>query len=1039
MLNEGDYVRVKANPGRQGIITGNVKSLGGVDLYEVRFPDKFKFHPEDQLELIEEEIKAIDALKKGRLGKVSDLRRNITYHRLNSRLENLIYSMQTTNTDFYAYQFKPVIKFLNAPRNGILIADEVGLGKTIEAGLIWTELRSRFDSKRIMVVCPAVLREKWQNELDRRFGVKSQIVNANETLSMLQKSENDEDYSFAIIGSIQGLRPNKKWDEEEQENGVRENSSQLATFLSNRQNELSLIDLLIIDEAHYLRNPGTATSDIGNLLKGVSDHIILISATPIHLQSKDLYQLLKLLDEDTFSREEFFHDIVEANEPLIAARDNIISNKLTKGQFLDLLSQAKKSDILKNNRQLQSLIDDPPSDEELANIENRSNLAHRIDKMNLLNHLISRTRKREVVEWKVIREAFPESIELTQEEYDFYQEVTNTVRYFCQQHSFPEGFLLTMPQRLMASSIPAALYQWQKRKNEILDNNIKEDIYEDIGDFAYDQDVDPGPVTRDLLENAEQLGDYWTLRKNDSKYKRLFTILSVQIKNNPNEKVVLFSYFRGTLTYLNERLKEDNISCILLMGGRDKYEIVNEFQKDDGPNVLLSSEIGSEGIDLQFAKLLINYDLPWNPMRVEQRIGRLDRLGQLSRKVKIWNLFASQTIEERIYYRLFSRLKIFEKSLGGLEEILGQQVSKLTKELLSYNLTPEEEERCIDQYAYAIETKRLHEERLENESSTFLAYGDYILNQIKGAKQQERWIRGEDLYIYVKDFFDRNYNGCIFNQLKENILQFKIHLSNKAKLDLENYCKANNIKQYSKLLMNNQKNFTYNFINKVGDDHSYREEIINQFHPVIQFINGNIDYSKEFYPAVSLKFNTKKNNFEITNIDLGYYVFVIHKWTINGLQDKDILNYVMINFDNQDTYKGDLAEYFLNNAALYGEDWPECTNLINLYQAASLTEACEDISWNDFLSYKKQVEDENNDRADIQLENLNKHLSNQLEKLYTLRNKHYYHNRTNLIKATDGKINALYDRVERKKLDIESKKNIHYDLEPIAIGLLNLF
>src|SRR6185369_2901864 len=126
-------------------------------------------------------------LRNTQFGTADDLRRTITHVRLTGRLADVIYSMEATNTDFYAYQFKPVLKMLLSPSNGILIADEVGLGKTIEAGLIWTELRCRFDMRRLMVICPAVLQEKWQDELERRMGVKADIVSAAELLRVLKR------------------------------------------------------------------------------------------------------------------------------------------------------------------------------------------------------------------------------------------------------------------------------------------------------------------------------------------------------------------------------------------------------------------------------------------------------------------------------------------------------------------------------------------------------------------------------------------------------------------------------------------------------------------------------------------------------------------------------------------------------------------------------------------------------------------------------------------------------------------------------------
>ena len=134
----------------------------------------------------------------------------------------------------------------------------------------------------------------------------------------------------------------------------------------------------------------------------------------------------------------------------------------------------------------------------------------------------------------------------------------------------------------------------------------------------------------------------------------------------PKKKIVLFSYFRATLEYLFERLSENNLRCIVLVGGNktDKDDIIRKFKEEENLNILLSSEIGSEGIDLQFSDVLINYDLPWNPMRVEQRIGRLDRLGQKAEKIIIWNLFYDDTIDSQIYKRLYARLNIFEKSLA---------------------------------------------------------------------------------------------------------------------------------------------------------------------------------------------------------------------------------------------------------------------------------------------------------------------------------------------------------------------------------------
>ncbi len=1036
MFKAEDKVRVRANPGYQGTITGKVKKNPAFNLYEVRFPDKAKYYPEDQLEEVQDELEPLELMKAGRFGKASDLRRNITFHRLNSRLENLFYSMQITNTDFYAYQYKPVLKFLNSPRNGILIADEVGLGKTIEAGLIWTELRSRFDCRRIMVLCPAVLREKWKIELYRRFGIDAELVNSKKALENLSKAEEEGEYaSFAMIGSMQGLRPKKDWQNIDEESSLSA-SSRLNRYLEKRQDEIPLLDLLVIDEAHYLRNSETSTSKLGQHLKGISEHIVLMSATPIHLKSNDLFELLKLLDEDTFGRSEFFDDILKANKPLVQAREGLLFNKFSRSEINELLQEAKLNPMLANNRQLDSLIK-AVSTQDLDDIKARSLFAHRLEKVNLLSNVISRTRKREVVEWKVVREAYPESVDLTEEEYKFYVNVTDKVREFCVKNDYPEGFLVVTPQRQISSSMPAALYAWQNKNNGGEDALNQEELYEDIG--TLEENGLWGPLTTELIESAKELGDYETLRRNDSKYFRLRDILNELLKDNSQEKIVLFSYFRGTLSYLRERLDEDGVSNIVLMGGEQKQEVLEIFKSEDGPNILLSSEVGSEGIDLQFSRILINYDLPWNPMRVEQRIGRLDRLGQKSEKIFIWNLFADKTIEQRIYSRLYARLKVFEESLGGLEEILGEKMSQLSKELLSQHFTPEEEEQRIEQCAIALENKRREEETLEEDSATLMAYGDYVLNQVMDAKQNKRWIAGEDIWIYAKDFFNKNYPGCEFKQVQNDELVFSIKLSPQAKFDFEKYIDKKRLSKNTRLLRNDQRNRLYRFENKVGQNDNYREEIINQFHPVISFINNVSVNENKFYPTVAIRLRID----DVENLDQqllpGYYVFMTHKWSVKGLQDKEIIKYVVCGIDDKALYKDDEAELIINFAGLKGKDWPEAKNQINLKYAYGSVEKCDEILTNDFGKYQQEVQDENNDRADIQLQNLDKHLQNRLATYENIRQTHIRKDRKSLVKATEGKKTALRERVEKKKWELESKRKVDISMESVSAGVLNLY
>ena len=382
-MNAGTLVRLISDPGRRGITTGKSRTRGDRLFWQVTFPDNSQYISEKQLEIVHSEVEdALDLFSQGKFGRARDLRGAITHIRLSGRLADLIYSMETTNTDFYPYQFKPVLNFLDSPSGGILIADEVGLGKTIEAGLIWTELRSRYDTRRLMVLCPAMLREKWKLELQRRFGITASVMDAGEALQTLKEYKAGNLIEFAIIVSMQGLRPNRGW--EDDDSVAHKTSVKLARFLSENTHDEPLIDLSIIDEAHYLRNPQSMTSKLGRLLREVADHVALLSATPIHLKNEDLFQLLNLVDEDSFNQVHVFDDILEANAPLIRARDMILRGSVDVEDFISQLKEAKTHILLSNNRQLQAILDNPPDDSDLRNNTYRSHIAHYLEGINLL-------------------------------------------------------------------------------------------------------------------------------------------------------------------------------------------------------------------------------------------------------------------------------------------------------------------------------------------------------------------------------------------------------------------------------------------------------------------------------------------------------------------------------------------------------------------------------------------------------------------------------------------------------------------------------
>jgi len=830
LLLPGFRVRMKANPGRVGIITGKTRIIGNRLYYQVKFIDDTSFELQGQLEQVnDEEEDPLELLKKGRIGQVKDLRGNLTYIRLNGHLADLIYSLNTTNTHFMPFQFKPVLNFLDSPSNGILIADEVGLGKTIEAGLIWTELRARYESRKIMVLCPAMLQEKWKYELYDKFGIDAEIVKAQEILDIFSECQTGRRLEFALICSMQGIRPQKGWDSNESEQN--DWGSRLARFLIDFQYEEKLIDLLVIDEAHYLRNPLTMTAKLGKNLRKVADQIVLLSATPIHLKNLDLFNLLSLIDEDTFQNQLVFQWILEANIPILQARDMIWNYNSKKDIFIDVviklrgfLNQAEENLILRDNRQLKELISDLPKLIDYDKKDFKIELCDRLGRLNLLNSVITRTRKREVSEFRIIRDPHSLSISLTNVESSFYQRVTDLIKDYAKKNIGFSRFLTVMPQRQMSSSMPAALESWLTKTE--FENTI---LYEDLGLFEIESN-NLGPLIKFLVDNVSKLGDLNSLYKNDSKYIRLKQLIKRLLLTNSREKIVIFSYFKATIRYLEKRLKLDNFSCVSLTGdiGDNKYTILNLFEKRDEINILLSTEVASEGIDLQFSRILINFDLPWNPMKVEQRIGRIDRIGQKAKKIKIYNLYYENTIDDKIFHRLYQRLEIFKRALGDIEIVLGDHIKKMTKQLFLTDLTIEQQEELIDQTAKAVENMRIQEEILEEEASKLVAHGDYILHQVHAAQELQRIITGNDIWIFVRDFFNYEYEGCEFRQIKENELLFDVRLSDKAKFDLEQYIILNQLWGKTNLTNVSQNITRCLFENKTYLKLSNTQDIINQ-------------------------------------------------------------------------------------------------------------------------------------------------------------------------------------------------------------------
>lgn len=1034
-MEAGNKVRLKSDPSRIGILTGERKTRGGRVRLQVTFlvdgTDQFVL--QDALEPVtEDNSNPYTLFRDGRYGRVGDLRGALTYYRLSGKLANLIYSMNTTNTEFYAYQFKPVLSFLESPSRGILIADEVGLGKTIEAGLIWTELRSRFDARRLLVLCPAVLREKWQFELSTRFGINAEICAASDVLQTLRRNKTGELDAFALIGSLQGLRPPRNWEDEEESADVV--TAQLARLMSESEHDDPLFDLVIIDEAHYLRNPETQTAKLGKLVRSVADSLVLLSATPIQLSSSDLFNLVKLLDEDNFAQELFFDNALYASEPLIKLRDEILAGVADLDSFLQQLRATARYPALQESQQIQHYLTTPPTEKDLEDYDKRSELADLIDRINPLSRVVTRTRKRDVHERKVVREPQAIGVSMTEVEENFYHAVTDRVRKYCERYEISEGFLLTIPQRQMTSSMAAACRAWNNRLNEKEDEEFLYEALDVNGETTYRRPKS-GPLLQELVHIAHAIGDYEVLRACDSKYHMLLGRLRRYWTQYPDKKIVLFSFYRETLNYLSERLSEDGVSSVLLMGGMDKQEAINRFETTTEARLLLASEVASEGVDLQFSSLLINYDLPWNPMKIEQRIGRIDRIGQQEKLIHIWNVFHQGTIDERIYVRLFERLEIFQRALGSMEAILGEDIRKMSYELFSHDLSKEQEEQVLEQTYMAIANRKFQEERLEEQASHLIAHGDYIQNKVKAAQELKRFITADDLYHYFKEFFEQDYPGTRITRIADDKMLFEIELTPPAKIIFGDFLQRERLLGRTKLVQTDGNvRAQYLFDNKVVVARN-GHEVISQYHPVIRFIEERHRTKgiRTYHPVTASVVASE----EVVPISSGTYVFSVERWSMRvATRDIERLAYCAVNVETGGHLDTNSAERLVNTSAMLGQEWLAVSNAVD----GNLTEErfgeCGDALHEEYQLFVDGMKRENADRISLQLHNLDSYLARETGVLRDLIARLIEARKFRGVKLNEDKLKKLHQRVTERKSYVQMSERPTHENVLVSSGII---
>lgn len=590
-------------------------------------------------------------------------------------------AIYTSNVEPLPHQITAVYESM-LPRQPLryVLADDPGAGKTIMAGLFIRELLMRADTKRVLIVSPGSLVEQWQDELFEKFGLNFSIFSRD--LQQQTRYGNSFDASDLLIARLDQLSRNNELKEK------------LA---------LTHWDLVVVDEAHKLSASWygselkeTKRFKLGKLLGSITRHFLLMTATPHNGKEEDFQLFMSLLDSDRFYGK--FRDGAH------------------KVDTSDMMRRMVKEDLLK--------FDGTPLFPE--------------------------------------RRAYTVNYTLSNMEAALYNAVTNYVKEEMNRADMladgkrkgTVGFALTVLQRRLASS-PAAIYYSLKRRATKLGRRVEEEklrqrgesLYHEFNSSTIPDDIDDltgdevetleenvidqataAQTIRELeaeiliLSNLENLARELVLSDRDKKWEELRSLLQdtpeMRDINGNQRKIIIFTEHRDTLDYLAVKIRGlmgNNESVVMIHGGilrEERRKVQALFRNDADVRVLLATDAAGEGVNLQNANLMVNYDLPWNPNRLEQRFGRIHRIGQ-TEVCHLWNIVAAETREGDVFQRLFEKLEIERSALGGrVFDILGEvfeekSLRELLVEAIRYGENPEVRARLLKKVEGALNTEHL--------------------------------------------------------------------------------------------------------------------------------------------------------------------------------------------------------------------------------------------------------------------------------------------------------------------------------------------
>lgn len=780
----GQIVALRAAPIRVGPVTQVLAPVGGVCRYEVFLSANDQpTYAEDQLVLATS--RAEEDGQRNDLLTPEAFRDHLTALRLNHPQSDHLYALKAARIRFVPFQFKPLLRLLRSDRPRLLIADEVGVGKTIEAGLILRELQSRQKVERVLIMCPKALVTKWQAEM-RRFDESFRILDGPALRYCLREAHMEgvwpAEYSRAIVHYELVRR---------EEHRLGDDTRRDRIYGLEELDPPPSFDLVIADEAHHLRNPDSLGFKFVDYLQRITDALVLLSATPVQTDASDLFWLLNLIRSDLFPSPSVFAEQVEPNRYLSAAVRALRSPDLSAAERRTASGEALDSAAV-TTWGSRFLVDDPlfaglagRLDHELSD-NDRVAAIRDLEELHTLANVMNRTRRRDIGRF-TIREPNSVQVQFTPAQQRLYDEVVRfRAELLLEEHDpFVVNFVLPNIERQAASSINALA----ESIDDFLDSKgYGSTTFTDDPEFSLDE----APIGEvDLTERAARVraAALELPLDQDPKIDALSTIVDGAMAADGPGKVLVFSFFIHTVEYVARSLRHSGTRVAVIHGGvpeQERETLRRRFRLDrtdaEALDVLVSSEVGCEGLDFEFCDRMVNFDLPWNPMKVEQRIGRIDRYGQKAEKVFIYNLITDGTVEDRVWFRCFDRLGVFRDTVGDLEEVLGELTDELDRIASDPTLSPDQAaEKALQAADNAIRLAEEHR-RIEEGAAELFGVGDAISAEVDDAVAGGRFISADDLQRLVASFVSSDQIGGRLVKAEAGL--FRLSLSNAPRSNL---------------------------------------------------------------------------------------------------------------------------------------------------------------------------------------------------------------------------------------------------------------